>query len=258
MLKKMGILFRNTPLNETILGLQFNDTIFGPVMSSNMLFEIISVLKSEYDRISEHPPLPSIIESRDKDRREMILKDFVSRKHFLHHQKHKLIQMQPDRLLFNWRKMDDHSVYPKYDTLFADFYHIIQLISEKSKVNLLEKVNQYEFTYIDHVYIDSFGLENYDVSEVFSIFPYGKAVKNFTINYAIPEDNIGGVLDVSIRTAKHKQNNRKLFVIENTCRGFSSGKTISTWFDEAHTILQENFLRIITDKSKEIWGYEEK
>lgn len=249
----MGVVFKNTPLNEVILGIQLK----GPVLSVHDIYELISLLKSEYTLVSEHPPIPSIIESPDKAKTQMLLKDFASRKQLLHNEKHKVIQIQADRLLFNWRKESEESVYPKFDKIYLEFKHLLGLISDKVKENLSAHINQYEFTYVDHIYLESFGIEEYEIDRILNVFSCGKTVKDLHIEYSLPKKELGGVLNVSVRSAKHKTDNRKLFVLENTCRGFSVHENMDNWFYRAHDSLLDNFVEMTTEQAKKIWVYQE-
>jgi len=249
----MAVVFKNTPLNEVIFGIQFKE----PILSVNNIYELISLLKDEYTQISEHSPLPSIIESPNKAKTQMFLKDFVSRKHIVHKEKHKLIQIQPDRLLFNWRKESEKAVYPKYDKMYREFKHVLNIISGKIREDVTSHVNQYEFTYIDHVYLESFGIDEYEIDRILNIFSCGKTVKDLNIEYSLPKEELGGVLNVLVRTAKNKKDNRKLFVIENTCRGFSGHGSMDNWFDSAHEALLDNFLEMTSDQAKKVWAYQE-
>lgn len=118
-------------------------------------------------------------------------------------------------------------------------------------------VNQYEFTYIDHVYLENFGIDEYEIDRILNVFSCGKTVKDLHIEYSLPKEELGGVLNVLVRTAKNKTDNRKLFVIENACRGFSDHESMDDWFESAHKALLDNFLEMTTDQAKKVWAYQE-
>ncbi len=249
----MGSIFENSPVNEVIFGMQFD----GPILSINSVMEIIDIFKIDYPEITEHPPLPSIVESPNKPKTQRMLNTFYSRKHIIHKGKNKLIQVQPDRLLFNWRKEDTTEDYPHYDVVYKLFAQIVETISKKVNKDIGKKINQYEFTYVNHIYLNEFGMNEYEPSNIFNIIQQKYQLKDINLEYSIPQEDIGGVLNTSIKSAKNKNDNRKLFVLENTCRGFSSSTSMNKWFSSAHKILFDNFVNIITAKAKNIWGYSE-
>jgi uncharacterized protein (TIGR04255 family) len=249
----MGSIFENSPVNEVIFGMQFD----GPILSTNSVMEIIDIFKIDYPEITEHPPLLSIVESPNKPKTQGMLKTFHSRKHIIHKGKNKLIQVQSDRLLFNWRKEDTTEDYPHYDVVYKLFAQIVETISKKVNKEIAKKINQYEFTYINHIYLNEFGMNEYEPSDIFNIIQQKHQLKDINLEYSIPQEDIGGVLNTSIKSAKNKNDNRKLFVLENTCRGFSSSTSMNMWFSSAHKILLDNFVNIITVKAKNIWKYSE-
>lgn len=252
-IKIMQINLKKSPLNELILGIQFDD----PVLTTNHIVEIIENLKPQYSELSEHPPLPLIIESPDKPKTQRLLNRFASRIHIIHNDKTKLVQVQPDRILFNWRKTAEDSVYPKFIMIYEEFKKIMKSIDKKLSIDLYNRINQFEFTYIDHIYLEDFNIDSYQLNEILNIFEYKSIIKELNFEFSIPKVDIGGVLNTSIKSAKNKIDSRKLFVVENTCRGFISDDSIDSWFNKSHDILIENFINIITDKAKEIWQYKD-
>lgn len=250
----MAINFKKSPLNEVILGIQLK----GPSLSSKKSIELIDLLRNEYPEISEHPPIPSIIEHPNKPSTQKVLNSFASRKHLVHKNTNKLIQIQPDRLLFNWRREETNTPYPSFINVFHDFKEIINIIIKTVDFDLYKEINQFEFTYIDHIYLDTFGISSYRLDHFLNIFQYDSSIKSINLDYSIPHEKIGGTLNTSIKSAKNKKDERKLFVLENTCRGFIDSINIDTWFKYAHDILIHNFIYIINDRAKNTWKYEEK
>ncbi len=250
----MSIEFKNSPLNEVIFGIQLKE----PLLTSNHIIDIINIFKSNYPEISEHPTLPAIVENPNKPNTLKQLSFFSSRKHLIHKEKNKLIQIQPDKLWLNWRKEENSSPYPRFKIIFNEFKKIINDIIEMIDFNFYTEINQFEFTYIDHIYLDLFNIDSYQLSHILNICKYDAQMKNFNIEYSIPQENIGGTLNTSIKSAKNKINDRKLFVFENTCRGYRTADSIDAWFKNAHEILIKNFLNILSDKAKDIWGYKER
>jgi len=141
--------------------------------------------------------------------------------------------------------------------MYTELKHVLSIISDKIRGDVASHINQYEYTYIDHVYLESFGIDEYEIDKILNIFSCRKTVKDLHIEYSLPKEELGGVLNVLVRTAKNKKDNRKLFVIENTCRGYSNHGGMDDWFESAHQVLLDNFLDITTEQAKKVWAYQE-
>jgi len=71
---------------------------------------------------------------------------------FLNPDQTRLIQMQPDRLILNWRKLQT-DVYPHYANLKSELERVVHLWSEFLD-NGLPAVVQAEVTYVNHIPVD--------------------------------------------------------------------------------------------------------
>ena len=249
----MSIVFDKSPVNEVIFGIQFS----GPIFSVTDMIELFNIYKNDYTHITEHSPLPAIIESVTNQPTQQILNSFCSRKHIIHKNKDKLIQIQPDKIFFNWRKEKDHNEYPHFDKIFEIFTHIIKTIHKRLKNELYDKISQYEMTYIDHIIIKDFSLTNYKPGTIFKLIKDEIEFKDIDFNFSIPYQKIGGVLNSSLKSAVKSDDKEKLFVFENTCRGYEPSLEMNEWFNSAHDILINNFLNIITKQAKKVWCYRE-
>ncbi len=247
----MKYTFMKSPVNELVLGVQYE----GPVFSINEQIEIYDIFRNDYPEIAEAPPLPSIVEDPNAPQSQRILNDWVSRKHFISRQRDRLIQVQPDRLLFNWRKEAADNTYPRFDVVFDAFSSILRTVNEH--FNKEPAHNQYEMTYVDHIAMKSFNMELFDITDIFSLLQPGIPYKSISIDYSIPHEEVGGVVNASMKTGIRKDTKDKIVVLESTCRGFSPALTLNQWFSTAHTLLLEHFLAIITDKAKTAWGFKE-
>ena len=245
----MAYILKKSPINELILGVQYEN----PALDCNDIIRIYDLFKNEYPEIQELSPLPSIIENKDTPAQLKILNNFTSRKHFISKNKDHLMQVQTDRILFNWRKENNSDTYPRFDKVYSFFSEIINKINKNIKNK--PSYNQYELSYIDHIFLQEFELSNYELNSILNIIKTNHTYRNITLEYSIPRENIGGVLSVSIKSAIRKDDKEKLFVLEMTCRGFSP-VNIEKWFSIAHENLLNYFSEIMTDKAKSVWKFE--
>lgn len=243
----MKFTLKKSPINELILGVQYKN----PTLSCNDIVKIYDLFKNEYPEIQELPSLPSITEGCDIPQLK-VSNNFTSRKHFISNKKDHLIQIQTDRILFNWRKGSEDDTYPRFEKVYYFFSEILKKINTNIKNEHL--YNQYELSYINHILLQEFALKNYELNSILNILNAAHSYRNITFEYSIPYENIGGALSVSLKSAFRKHDKEKLFVLEMTCRGFSEAN-IKKWFLMAHKNLLNYFSSILTDKAKQVWGF---
>ena len=160
--------------------------------------------------------------------------------------------MQPDRLLFNWRKLENAVEYPHFANVKDEFLKIFSSINEIQDVK--SKVNQLEMTYVDNIFIDQHEADNFDTKTIFKIFNLTKDIKTIEYKISYPIAELNGNVLLSVKSAKSKKDQRKLLVVESTTRGALSGMSIDKWFETSHEELLGLFDAITTDSAKEVWG----
>ena len=240
--------FDNAPIAEVVLGLQFNE----PVFTYKFIYDFYNSIKENFPEVQENQILPTVIEKTDEPAENKILQGFNSRKFFIHKNQNKLIQIQPDRLLFNWRKLENATEYPHFANVKDEFIKMFSIIDEKLNINL--KINQLEMTYVDNIFIDQHNADNFNTKTIFKIFSLNKDVKSTEYKISYPIVGLNGNVLLSINSAKTKKDQRKLLIMESTTRGALNGMSINEWFEASHKELLDLFVTITTDSAKEIWG----
>lgn len=242
--------FSKPPVIEVVIGAQFN----GGILNTNLIYDFYQKIKTDFPNIQEQPPLPSVIENIEEGNQTRILQGFHSRRFFINPSGDKLIQLQPDKLLFNWRKMADSSEYPKFESVLENFLKVFGLI-QKDVPNLKDTINQLELTFVDHIFVKDFGLNYYNLNEIFNHFTLPYDLKTVDSTFAIPKKELSGSLILSIKSARSNKDQSKLIVCETTCRGIKNAtESVDDWYNRAHSILVDFFLNLFNDKSKKIWG----
>ena len=243
--------FKNAPIAEVVVGAQFEEFVFG----SGFIFNFYQKNKNDYPIVREDALLSSVIERMEGPDQHKILNTQNSRKLFFNTNETKLIQLQPDRLLFNWRKTSDDEEYPHFDSVFKEFKKIYDgLVNE----DLQQKINQLEMTYVDHFLMEDFKQNDYNPSQVLNIIDLTTfdEVKSIEQNISFPVRNLNSNIHLNIRSATRKNDQKKILRMDTTCRGAPGNKDINNWYEEAHDKLLELFSHITTDKAKTKWGIE--
>lgn len=144
--------YDDPPVNEVVIGIQFDRT----AMTGAHVGLFWEGLRDEFPKASEQPPLEPKIEPLQPRRFSAPIFEFVSwrgsRYWLISEDDVQLIQVQADRLLYNWRRGPNNAAYPHFETLQERFWSIAKKWS-----NFLEqreqvlKLTQWEVTYINHI-----------------------------------------------------------------------------------------------------------
>src|SRR3972149_1265857 len=254
----LNVIFANAPLNELICGIQFDISGFNFVIEN----DFYSRIKSNFPKIKENPPLPFTFDkySSSSIRQEKRL-PFLKRYFFISESESKLIQLQEGRYLFNWRMLEGvETEYPRFKSVYKEFYENWEILKSIFNSHSLKfNVNQLELSYIDHIYVDKFEIPIGKIDEVFTFF---NSVSNLArldyidFNFALPVPELKGHLNLKLSTATRNIDKKELLVFDMTLRGMLSEENdpLDNWFTTAHDIIIREFLNLITEKSKEIWG----
>ena len=90
---------------------------------------------------------------------------------FINDSGNEIIQVQRDRFLYNWRKMNSQDIYPRYKNIIQKFKNHLSTFEMFLKEANLQEFSplQYELTYVNHI-LQGEGWETYN--DVGKIFPY--------------------------------------------------------------------------------------
>jgi uncharacterized protein (TIGR04255 family) len=144
--------YDNPPVNEVVIGIQFDRTaVTGPHVG---LFW--QELRDEFPKPSEQPALEPRIEVFQPLRFSAPILQFGSwlgTRHWLTSEDDvQLIQIQADRLLYNWRRGPHNATYPHFEALQVKFWNIAEKWSDfLTEIKQSLKITQWELTYINHI-----------------------------------------------------------------------------------------------------------
>lgn len=116
--------FEHPPVNEVAFSVQFGSEAIDEV---GILAEFLPLLQPEYPKLEKHPPVPPAVETFDiapvaPQVQFQLLQTLPSQRYwFLSPDGTRLVQVQADRLMFNWRALTPDDEYPHYDVLKPQF-----------------------------------------------------------------------------------------------------------------------------------------
>jgi uncharacterized protein (TIGR04255 family) len=258
-------IFQKAPLTEVICGVEFNAPDFSSVhfgMYWQEIRERFPTFPTDRPPIGEIPVLPFLPKLR--------------RVWFQSADKQKLIQLQADKFLYNWRKLDENDQYPHFQEVYQAFegewqkfqtwWSDIQKsnppsFSEpefQSFLRFLQPI-RYELTYINQIDV-SLGWSNPgEHQKVFNFIGRSwesctlgqPALQNTNLEFVLP--NGLGTLSVVVSQAM-KLDETPLLFCELTARSPDARVELSRWFEAAHQNVVQTFIDLLQEDIKKIWG----
>lgn len=177
----------------------------------------------------------------------------------------KLIQLQRDRFLFNWRKVKDEDVYPHYENIKPDFTAKWEEFCRFLTDAGLEKpeVNQCEVTYVNHIHLGQ-GWKSYgELKNVIACWS-GETSGNFlpepeSVNigarYVLPDGK--GRLHVLMQPAIRRTDAKEILQLNLTARGKPESSALQhllEWLDLGHEWIVRGFTDFTSKTMHEHWG----
>ena len=259
--------FANPPVDETVLSLQF-----GPIVQLGAPhFGLYwAKIRSEFPKVQVQPPLPSVTEQFELGSpappkfgvRFMAEPDL--RCWFLDVTGNRLLQVQRDRFIHNWRRLTGSETYPRYPSIratmeaewirFCDFLASEQLGAPD--------VNQCEVTYVNHIEYDN-GWKGYgELNRVIApwsgthsgAFLPDPERANMEVHYLLP-NNLGR-LHVAVEPVIRARDAREVLQLALTARGApksSSLEDIFRWLDLGREWIVKGFADFTEKDMHKIW-----
>ncbi|MBM2847026.1 MAG: hypothetical protein HW407_2338 [Bacteroidetes bacterium] len=255
------------PVFETVLGVQFSVAREFPTRLFGAHWERI---KSRFPHIEIQPPIAPAFEELELPLAPprfglQFVAEPQFRCWFIGSSETKLLQVQRDRFLHNWRKVKEEDVYPHYHQIKPKFEEewigFRAFLSQEG----FEKpeVNQCEITYVNHIEIgdDWKGLGELNKaiacwSGIYSgDFLEQPETLSLNVSYVMPGKK--GRLHIAAQPAIRRQDAKEVLQLTLTARGKPASshlEDISGWLDLGHEWIVRGFTDFTTEKMHELWG----
>ena len=268
--------FKSPPLNEVVLGIQFEPIERFDITTYGSYWE---TLRSKFPRVEHHAPLDPFFEKIGGRKQalgevgrikfEPFLSAQLPRAWFISQDEQHLIQLQADRFLRNWRKSSPEDLYPRYENhLKPEFKSELKQFKSYCDENGLGKisVNQCEITYINHVITDKHHNQLGDVfvgwSNDYNLSGLAEIESiNLSVSHII-NDSDGdfiGRLYVKVQPVFRVVDDKPVILIELSVRGRPIGKDmdgVMKFMDMGREIIVRSFAKITTKEMHKLWGRE--
>ncbi|MFA5864492.1 MAG: TIGR04255 family protein [Phycisphaerae bacterium] len=263
--------YTKPPVVEVAIGLQF-----APLdnFSAAHIGLYWALIRDTFNRVEDQSPIEHIVEplvepQEIKPLFRMFTKPEPPRVWFIDSAGNKIIQVQHDRFLHNWRKMTEQDEYPRFPAVKKEFFdHWNQFCSflEEQKLSP-PQVDQCELTYVNLIRKGA-GWES--MSDLNNLFTFAKwhtrsnflpAPENvrWSARFLLPEQS--GRLHIEMLPVRIQPKNELALQLSLTTRGkpltnMDSGSIIQ-WFDLAREWIVKGFADIVDKKTDRLWEKKE-
>ncbi len=257
--------YMKPPVNEVAIGVQF-----APLSDFRAAYlgRYWDKIRDEFPKIDERPPLPhwnpdqSVSLGQEHLRIQMSQSPDLPRTWFLTEEGCKLIQLQRDHFVFNWRKMQVEPGYPRYPQMVQDFERhweefegfLDSVCMDSPDVELLE------LTYVNLIPVSEGWNDIADIGSIFLPFAW-KSRSAFlpkpdrisaSLAFSLPEQQ--GQLRVDIKPVATSGRPLQLR-LTLSARGYPNETgDIQGWLDMAHEWIVKGFVDLTSPETDTLWG----
>ncbi len=259
--------FENPPVVETVLSVQFERL---SAMQSVHFGLFWRKMQRSFPKTEERLALPAVVErfpepiSRGgRIQFETVESPALPRLWLVNEAGTEMIQVQSDRFIKNWRKVEEKDRYPHYEPVikpaFERDFHEFQLFLAEEGLGII-KVNQCEVTYVNHL-VSGEGWQKLDEADrIFTFWnqpesPVPGKAEDFGMHARFPiTDERGhaiGRLHLDVQPALRANDNRPMYVMNLTARGLY-GPGLE-FFDIGRQWIVKSFEQLTTAEMHRIW-----
>ena len=264
--------YSKPPVVEVAISVQFDELGDFKAVHLGLLWER---LRDRYPLTEYHPPLGSVVElfgTREAQTASISATTVfpVGRCWFLSEDKLRLVQVQPDRFVLNWRKLETEEAYPSYKTLRERFQTELSLFLEFIREERLGEFSpqQCELTYINHLVAGTGWRQRSEIAQVIRPWsgetsePYLPVLEDSRLSWQYRFDENAkplGRLHVQFQSGVRVSDRTPVFVLNLIGRGAplsNDTEGVLAFTDRAHEWIVRGFTAITTERMHTVWERE--
>lgn len=259
--------YNKPPVVEVAMGVQFAPLKGLSVAHIGLYWNTI---RATFARCQEQPPFPHIIEELgmpqmpSPPKLRLSGKPDMPRVWFLNDSGNKLVQVQRDRFVHNWRKMSPAEAYPRYPNVKSDFEKYWMGFCNFLQTETLPRpeVDQLELVYVNHARQGEGWESLADTEKLFTIFkwrtrtgflPSPENVR-WSMKYLLPHN--AGRLHVDAMPVRIQDDKSLVMSLSLAVRGKPAEPTdagITAWFDVAREWIVKGFADLADTETDTLW-----
>lgn len=261
--------FAQPPVDEVALSLQYPPIAGFNVTHFGLFWQCI---RGDYPKSEIKPPIPNVTEefgpgaAFTRQMKFALLELPEIRCWYLDECRNRLVQVQRDRFVINWRKVTGTETYPRYpdvrDRLEREWRRFCDFLTSEG----LERpqINQCEVLYVNNIEYDK-GWSGYgQLDQVIAALATPKAKNRFlpapermTMNVIYPFGENAGRLYVNFSPVLRARDGKEVLQMTLTARGAprsSSDDDVFAWLDLGRKWVVRGFADFTTDTMHKVWG----
>lgn len=252
--------YSNPPLEEVVFSVVFDRIENFPVSAFGKYWAEIA---DDFPKTADRPPL--LPEGLAID-----LNNPMIRTWFISEDDRRLMQLQQDRFIYNWRRIDaEWREYPEYSSIFPEFkqkFSEFASFVERSPLETDLKVYELELTYVNMIPFASVSDQISDLGSVLIDHRFDsngdrfldspnefKWISNFSMR-----DQLGRLTIDATSVRKAEEPNERALRLTLTCKGLPDeheSDPLAHWFDVAHEYIVKGFSDVVDDHvQRRKWG----
>jgi uncharacterized protein (TIGR04255 family) len=256
--------FKTPPVIEVVCGIQFAALAR---FSSVHYGEFWQYVKNDYPSTEDKTPVAELFEDRPNILAPTeLLMDVppLRRVFYIDPTQNYLLQLQPSRFLANWRRVRESDDYPRFPAahgrFLAGWQTFLRFVRDKGWDN--PEANQYELTYINHMFPIEKGfpagieyflpLLAWSKSRSVEFLPEPSAL---ALRAKFPLSQDRGALHVKVDHG-NRPDAKQVLVVDLTARGPAAKdwSDMDTWFSLAHESIVRGFTDLTSSRAHTSWG----
>ena len=260
--------YANPPVDETALSIQFSPIPNFGIQHYGLYW---AKVRDDYPHFQVRSPVPSFTEQAESPipRIQLDLQVVAApevRCWYVDRSKNRLFQVQTDRFIYNWRRINGNEPYPRYptlrDSLTVEWHKFCDFLESETLPK--PQVNQCEVTYVNHIEYDK-GWSGYgELHKVIAPFaePSRKAFlppperANMELHYRWPDDS--GRLHISLQPVIRGRDGKEVLQLTLVARGApksSDEEGVFKCLDHGREWIVRGFADFTTESmQRSIWG----
>jgi uncharacterized protein (TIGR04255 family) len=261
--------YEKPPVVEVAIALQFDAIQELTAAHAGLYWKTI---RSKFGRVEEQAPIPPLTDPSSWEGGGppsffTFGKPPMPRLWFIDGTSTRIIQVQRDKFIHNWRKMAAGDEYPRFTRIRGDFLThwdgFLRFLAENRLPS--PNINQCELTYVNRIKKGEGWMSMADIEGVFATFVwktrYGYLPAPHRVQWAFDFAFPGqpGRLHVEmvpVRSPPHESEQAIQLVL--TARGIPTGatdpKSVNAWFDIAHEWIVKGFADLVDKRTDSLWG----
>ncbi len=254
--------FENPPVVEVVCGVLFRELQQFRTTHHGLYWRRVA---DTFPIVEEQPPIQPVIERFPGQEASFAISGaFPSpRIWMISADGHRLLQLQRDRFLFNWKREARELPYPSYEVVISEFERWFGDFNAFVSQEVKEQPTalQYELTYVNQIDSEAIGLVGLDGILVDHIgdkregrfLPVPDGI-NWTSTFGLP-GNVGRLRMHAITVTS--ESGRRVVRLDLTARGIPSETSDGgrkAWFDLAHEWITHGFADATSPKlQRDVW-----